>query len=296
MPPLPDKVLAAIERDEDGCGYGPQIECPSAQAAMHAHKPRDAFIVIGYTMEDICNSRSGFGFLFGEANLDLSVGLFSFARYADDVPRASPRFLRRCGMVLCHEAGHLFGVKHCVYASCLMNGSNHLDESESRPFAICPVDLRKLQLTLDQAKLGGRDSAPVDLVARQRRLVEFFEAHGLHDDARFSRNVVATLTGQPEPEPAPPPEPSPPEPPPPPLRQPSGQERKPLVARQPSGLCSPPKQVAEAPAEAAAATDAKAARPLVPLPTNGAGGGAGALLPKRVYSNDLGLLSQAYGK
>ena len=27
-----------------------------------------------------------------------------------------------------------------------MNGSNHLDESESRPFAICPVDLRKLQL------------------------------------------------------------------------------------------------------------------------------------------------------
>ena len=186
-------------------------------------------------------------------------------------------------------------------------------------------------------QLGGRDSAPVDLVARQRRLVEFFEAHGLrgwfevlstllddrapparrvppraqaalksrrrpspppglHDDARFSRNVVATLTGQPEPEPAPPPEPSPPEPPPPPLRQPSGQERKPLVARQPSGLCSPPKQVAEAPAEAAAATDAKAARPLVPLPTNGAGGGAGALLPKRVYSNDLGLLSQAYGK
>ena len=74
------------------------------QAVMHAHKPRDAFIVIGYTMEDICNSRSGFGFLFGEANLDLSVGLFSFARYADDVPRASPRFLRRCGMVLCHEA------------------------------------------------------------------------------------------------------------------------------------------------------------------------------------------------
>ena len=87
------------------------------QAAMHAHKPRDAFIVIGYTMEDICNSRSGFGFLFGEANLDLSVGLFSFARYADDVPRASPRFLRRCGMVLCHEAGHLFGVKHCVCAA-----------------------------------------------------------------------------------------------------------------------------------------------------------------------------------
>ena len=38
-------------------------------------------------------------------------------------------------MVLCHEASHLFGIKHCVYASCVMNGSNHLEESESRPFA-----------------------------------------------------------------------------------------------------------------------------------------------------------------
>ena len=93
---LPAKALAAIERDEDGCGYGAQIECPSAQKVIHAHKPRDAFIVIGYTMEDLCNSSSGFGFLFGEANLDLSIGLFSFARYADDVPRSSPRFLRRC--------------------------------------------------------------------------------------------------------------------------------------------------------------------------------------------------------
>ena len=96
MKPLPAKALAAIERDEDGCGYGAQIEGPSAQKVIHAHKPRDAFIVIGYTMEDLCNSSSGFGFLFGEANLDLSIGLFSFARYADDVPRSSPRFLRRC--------------------------------------------------------------------------------------------------------------------------------------------------------------------------------------------------------
>ena len=125
----------------------------------------------------------GFGFLFGEANLDLSIGLFSFARYADDVPRSSPRFLRRCGMVLCHEASHLFGIKHCVYASCVMNGSNHLEESESRPFALCPVDLRKIQLTLDQARVDGKATPPVDLVARERGLLAFFEAHGLDDDA-----------------------------------------------------------------------------------------------------------------
>ena len=154
-------------------------------------------------MEDICNTAKGFGFLFGEADLDKGVGLFSFARYSDGVDRHSPRFLRRCGMVLCHEATHCFGVRHCVYASCIMNGSNHLEESGSRPFACCPVDVRKIQLTLDQAKVHGRDTPPIDLVARERGLIEFFDEHGLTDDARFARNVLSSLTGQPVPEPEP---------------------------------------------------------------------------------------------
>ena len=55
-------------------------------------------------------------------------------------------------------------------------GSNHLEESESRPFAICPVDLRKLQATLDASRLG----TELDFVARERRLAEFFEEHGPH--------------------------------------------------------------------------------------------------------------------
>jgi hypothetical protein len=236
MPTLPAKALATLERDEAGSGYGPQIESPSAAQIMHAQstlctgpklvdtvsdpsnvptgwcaglagrslrpsvaEPKDAFALIGYTMEDICDTRKGFDFLFGQAHLDLSVGLFSFARYSDDVDMASARFLRRCGMVLCHEAMHLFGIKHCVYACCLMNGSNHLAESEARPFAVCPVDLQKLALTLDQAKLQGRDTPPVDIVARERSLHEFFHEHGLEDDAQFSRMLITALTGVPEP-------------------------------------------------------------------------------------------------
>ena len=128
------------------------------------------------------------------------VGLFSFARDADGVPSQSARFLRRCGMVLCHEATHCFGIRHCVYASCIMNGSNHLEESENRPFSACPVDVRKIQLTLDQAKVLGREQPPVDLVARERGLCDWFTRHGLHEDARFSRRVISSLTGQPEPE------------------------------------------------------------------------------------------------
>lgn len=70
LPPPSGAALRALERDEGGCGYGPQLECPSAHALLHSLRPRDAFIVLGYTMEDICNSAKGFGFLFGEADLD----------------------------------------------------------------------------------------------------------------------------------------------------------------------------------------------------------------------------------
>ena len=186
------KEVKALPRNEEGCGYGPQIECPSAHALVYSKKPRDAFAVVAYTMEDICDTAKGFQFLFGQAQLDKSVGIFSFARYAEDEPSPS-RFLRRCGMVLCHETCHLFGIKHCVYAKCVMNGSNHLAESESRPFALCPVDMRKLQATLDASRL---DSVPLDVIARERLLLEWFDANGLDDDAQFTRHMLATISSE----------------------------------------------------------------------------------------------------
>ena len=284
--PPSDEEVNALERDERGCGYGPQIETPSAHELLYKTMARDAFIVLGYTMEDICNTSSGFGFLFGEANLDRGVGLFSFARYADGVSRTSARFLRRCGMVLCHEATHCFGVRHCVYASCLMNGSNHLEEAESRPFDLCPVDLRKLQLTLDQAKVKGRDQPPIDLVARGRGLIEWFDKHGLAEDATFCRLVVGALTGEPEPEPAAAVaaaeaaasvEPAPL------VRQKSVKQQlegmelfKPLVTRQPSGVCAVCDDV------------------LLPAVEEEASPRAPPAL-KQLPSHDKGLLAKAYG-
>jgi len=184
-------------------------------------------------------------------------------------------------MVLCHEATHCFGVRHCVYASCIMNGSNHLDESESRPFAACPVDLRKIELTINQAKLGGKDAPPFDLVARERGLVAFFDANGLHEDAKFSRRVLGSLTGQPEPEPTAVPaavEAALSEPP---IlvKQQSLSEKlgggielaKPLVTRQPSGTCAAGEE------------------------TELEGVSWAPLEVTRLPSHDKGLLAQAYG-
>lgn len=51
--------------------------------------------------------------------------------------------------VLAHETAHMFGLNHCIYFHCLMNGSNHLDESDHRPLHLCPVCLHKLQFSAD---------------------------------------------------------------------------------------------------------------------------------------------------
>ena len=47
--------------------------------------------------------------------------------------------------MMSHEICHMFGIKHCVYYECLMNGSNHDEEAANKPMNLCPVCLRKLQ-------------------------------------------------------------------------------------------------------------------------------------------------------
>jgi len=180
---------AALERS------GSQIEAQSAVRALRGVMPRDAFALVGYSVEDLCDSSKGFEYLFGQADRDVMCGIFSFARYGAEGGAGPARFLRRCGQVLCHETMHLFGISHCVYAACVMNGSNHLAESDARPFAACPVDTWKLASAINAAGLGARGHAPltVDLAKRQRDLCAWFEAHGLLEDLDVARAMLAAL-------------------------------------------------------------------------------------------------------
>jgi archaemetzincin len=82
--------------------------------------------------------------------------------------------LRRSCKVLAHETMHMFGVKHCIYFRCVMNGSNHLAESDARPLHLCPVDLRKLQ-----------HSVGFDVIERYRRLHAFCQEVGFDDEAQW---------------------------------------------------------------------------------------------------------------
>ncbi len=144
---------------------------------LRANLPDHAFSFIGITMEDLYPAPD-WNYVFGQASLRDRVAVYSFVRYlpafwgeSDDDPEL---VLRRSCRVLAHETAHAFGILHCVEHLCLMNGSNHLEESDTRPLRLCPQDLRKLQW-----------SVGFDVVDRYRRLVGLYRELGLDDEAQW---------------------------------------------------------------------------------------------------------------
>jgi archaemetzincin len=141
--------------------------------------PPDAFALIGITMVDLYPDPR-WNFVFGQASLRDRVGVYSFARYDPKFYGEAPTrgahnlILRRSCKVLAHETAHMFGIQHCIWYRCLMNGSNHLAESDARPLHLCPVDLRKLQWNIG-----------FDILERYRRLMRFYAQAGFDDEVQW---------------------------------------------------------------------------------------------------------------
>jgi archaemetzincin len=156
-------------------------------ALLADQRPARACCVVGITMDDLYPDPA-WNFVFGEASPHDRVGVYSFARYlpGEAGATAASVLLRRSCKVLAHETAHLLGISHCVFYSCLMNGSNHLAESDARPLHPCPVDLRKLQHTIG-----------FDVAARYRNLYTFTEDVGFTDEAQWlTRQLLHIEQGQ----------------------------------------------------------------------------------------------------
>lgn len=120
----------------------------------------------------------GLNFVFGEALLDRRAGVYSVHRFGQE----PGSLLRRALKLSAHEIGHLFGLQHCVFYECVMNGTNSLDETDRRPVHLCPVCLAKLQWNLR-----------FDPARRARALAAFYRKHNLFEEARFAAARVAEL-------------------------------------------------------------------------------------------------------
>ncbi|KPK81280.1 MAG: hypothetical protein AMS27_15590 [Bacteroides sp. SM23_62_1] len=156
-----------------------QILTSDVLTLLKKRRHPDAFCVLSITMEDLYPDPS-WNFVFGEASNQDRVGVFSFARY-DPVFYTEKRtkdfkqvLLRRSCKVLGHEICHMFSLAHCIYFHCMMNGSNHLQESDARPLHLCPVCLRKLQ-----------SSIGFDVVDRYQKLLDFYNTEGFENEAEW---------------------------------------------------------------------------------------------------------------
>jgi archaemetzincin len=166
-----------------------QILTGDVLAILKKNLPADAFCVLAITMEDLYPEPS-WNFVFGQASLSERVGVYSFARY-DPAFYGEKRgkdyeklLLWRSCKVLVHETAHMFGLQHCIYFKCVLNGSNHLKESDARPLHLCPVCLRKLQY-----------STGFDVVTRYRNLLRFYQKTGFDDEARWAANRLKWILG-----------------------------------------------------------------------------------------------------
>ncbi|CAF0891915.1 unnamed protein product [Adineta steineri] len=161
---LPTVDFTKDMRERDGSG-GPQyLTDDFHNYLVQTRSQRDTereLLCVAVTMADIYPG-DGWNFVYGQARSTDGVGVYSFARLDPLFYRATSEeilqtplteehriiMLRRCIKILLHEIGHLFGLKHCIYYVCLMNGANNEKEMDRQPSHLCPVCLCKLHSTL----------------------------------------------------------------------------------------------------------------------------------------------------
>lgn len=179
-----------------------QLKVDSVLKELKELIPDDALCLIGFTMADLYDTQPDL-FVAGMAGGRTRVGVFSFCRYSPHISFSQEHWydiyetvdaslkeeelkrvllLRSCRLIV-HEISHLFGLDHCIWFSCIMNGSGHLEEDFKQPMFLCPVDLRKLQ-----ALFG------FDVVSRYTQLAEFFRKNKMEEEDSWVKERLVQIS------------------------------------------------------------------------------------------------------
>lgn len=145
--------------------------------------PEDAMALICFTSSDLWPGQ-GWNFVFGQASLHRRVGVWSIYRNGD--PQKSKALFRLCLLrtlkTATHELGHMFSIRHCTAYNCNMCGSNHRQESDRRPLALCPECLPKILW-----------ATASDAATRAARLEAWCRTEGLLQEADYYKAFTTLL-------------------------------------------------------------------------------------------------------
>ena len=145
--------------------------------------PPDAAALIAFTSSDLFPDET-LNFVFGQASLSERVGVWSLYRLGrPDASEAEFKLtLLRTLKIAAHETGHMFSIRHCKKYECVMNGTNHLAETDRHPLEACPECMAKLCW-----------AAGVDPRERYARLAAFCAEHGLEDERQRFEALARAL-------------------------------------------------------------------------------------------------------
>ncbi len=113
-------------------------------------KPKDAVAIMGITEKDLYPAPK-WNYVFGLASYQEGLAVSSIFRLQDgELSEKNYKLsLIRLLKISSHEVGHIFGLKHCIYAQCLMNGTNSMIETDKSILRLCSNCQSKLNSSLN---------------------------------------------------------------------------------------------------------------------------------------------------
>ena len=144
LPAVTDSIATVVaSREHDG--HTQLLASYLLDSLLKGKCPSDGIALLALSAKDLY-PKDSWNYVFGLASYTKRVGVSSIYRLQDEHLDTTnyKTCLRRLANISSHEIGHMFSIHHCVYASCVMNGSNGLRETDRSPLRLCSECQKKL--------------------------------------------------------------------------------------------------------------------------------------------------------
>jgi len=172
LDPVPDHIIPdsakRLNRENNLQLYTPYI----FEHLLKNKIPADGYALMAVSEKDLYPDRT-WNFVFGIASYKDRIGVSSIARYYGSKLDIGNFLLclKRLTGTAAHEIGHMFSIHHCVFAKCVMNGSNSLPESDKHPLRLCSECQKKLHWNIGYSN-----------AKRLQGLINFLKRNKLQED------------------------------------------------------------------------------------------------------------------